>query len=209
MIRADPGLISEPDHRALSLGPGPDRRVLLFLPSPHRLATSLLADRPVRPGAAGDRPIRASSRPTHTPTTDTNSRRTSSRAISLVHSVNSNCSCRGSVPTIRLHSFRICSGASRGGPPRHRPGQQRPRPPSRYFASHAYTVLRCRPRASATSSGCASCCTWSTARSRSASSVLWSSLRPSWSRMLDYPGPNGPGRLTYELLGNDRLSRRL
>jgi hypothetical protein len=109
-----------------------------------------------------------------------NSRPISSRTISRVHSANSNC--RGSATAISVYSRRICSPDNFGG----RPGTGRALsaslPPSRYFASQPYTVPRPMPNDAATSSGCTPDSTASTARSRIDSSVLWSSLRPSFSR---------------------------
>ncbi len=49
VIRADPGLIGEPDARALDGSLRGNGRVLLFLPPPYRLAVLL---EPGRPGAA-------------------------------------------------------------------------------------------------------------------------------------------------------------
>ena len=113
-----------------------------------------------------------SSRPTLTADSDTwNSRRISVRTMSRVHSANPNSNCRGSAPAISVYSRRICSPDSFGG----RPGTGRAfsasRPPSRYLASHPYTVPRPMPSDAATSSGCTPDSTASTARNRIASSV--------------------------------------
>ena len=71
-----------------------------------------------------------------------------------------------------MYSRRICAPDSFGG----RPGTGRAfsasRPPSRYLASHPYTVPRAMPSDAATSSGCTPDSTASTARNRICSRVL-------------------------------------
>jgi hypothetical protein len=95
-----------------------------------------------------------SSRPTLTAESRTpNSRRISSRTSSRVHSANSNCNCRGSAPVIRPYSRRNCDADSFGGRPGTGLASSACRPPSRYFASQPYTVLRRNPSDAATSSG--------------------------------------------------------
>ncbi len=114
-----------------------------------------------------------------------NSRRISSRTISLVQQ-----------RELRLHLPRVAAHdqvpqlphlqrLQPRRPSRYRPGQQRPRPPSRYFASHPCTVVWCSPSATATSSGSAPAWTWSTVRSWSATHgyVLYDADRPSGERV--------------------------
>ena len=100
-----------------------------------------------------------------------NSRRITWRTMSRVHNANSKENWAGSEPTIHSYSRAICAPDSFGGRPGTGLATSASRPPSRNFASHPYTVLRCSPNAAATSSGCAPAWTCSTARSRSTSRV--------------------------------------
>jgi hypothetical protein len=86
------------------------------------------------------------------------------RTISRVHNANSKDICRGSRPTINAYSRAICDPRNFGGRPGTGFAFNASLPPPRYLASQPYTVLRCKPSVTATSSGCAPASTCSTAR---------------------------------------------
>ena len=95
------------------------------------------------------------SRPTLTALSATlNSRRITWRTMSRVHNANSKENWAGLAPTINSYRRAICAPDSFGGRPGTGLATNASRPPSRNFASHPYTVLRCNPNVWATSSGC-------------------------------------------------------
>lgn len=150
VIRADPGLIGEPDARALDGSLRGNGRVPLFLPPPYRLAVLLVSpvDRALRRHAyLRQQPPRRHDRQAHAELA----------ADQLAdHLPRLQRELKLQLPRVAAHDpvpqLPHLQRLQPRRPSRYRPGQQRPRPPSRYFASHPYTVVRCSPSATATSS---------------------------------------------------------
>ena len=151
VIRAHRCLIGEGDRGAQFRGLGADGRIVLGCPALYRLGVLLVGPKGRALWGQADRAQQSTD--TDCQSTTPNSRRINSRTISRVHKENSNCNCRGLVPTINAYNFLSCAPESLGGRPGTGLARSASTPPSRHFANQANTVERRIPSDFATSSG--------------------------------------------------------